>query len=238
MFVPVCHGNFRLPPPTFTFILLTCYLKSSASTAVKLATSEMEPSDALWTDRSAFESELDDLIDSAMGSSSDGTSLPSRKRAAVQDPPSKHLRTEDDLEKPTALVDYSRHVYPSRRVLLDRPGAFRLREVFCKPIDKEVKDEAHTVIGPQTSPSMSSIMSAQFSPSDQTGHNKTWSTLANTVRRQWDSRKADLEYESLLEHRRKENLEKVDRYVPEHPGPKRLLQRPAPFPTGEASGAD
>ncbi|TKA23084.1 hypothetical protein B0A50_07401 [Salinomyces thailandicus] len=43
---------------------------------------------------------------------------------------------------------------------------------------------------------------------------KTWLTSRNAVRRQWDTRKDDLEYDNLLELRRTERVNNVDRYVP------------------------
>lgn len=53
----------------------------------------MDPEDALWTDRSIFESELEGLIDSAMNSEASPHSL---KRTAPQDKLRKRQKTSQD----------------------------------------------------------------------------------------------------------------------------------------------
>lgn len=64
-------------------------------------------------------------------------------------------------------------------------------------------------------------------------------TNRNAVRRQWDTRKDDLEYEALLELRRSETVDNIDRYVPPVGNPKpsrrpepKLLARHLPPATG------
>ena len=167
----------------------------------------------LWTDRSAFESELDGLIDGVVRSSSE--SSPALKRPAAQNTRTKRFKSNHDTDRTQASVDYGRHVHPSRKELLERPDAPELREV----ISRVEYNLGCSTVAPRSSlvHRKSNVADSSWSLNDHLHQTGTWSTLANTVRRQWNTRKDDLEYQFLLEQRRNENLQKVDRYVPESP---------------------
>ena len=59
---------------------------------------------------------------------------------------------------------------------------------------------------------------------------ETFPTLSDTVRRQWDPSKGDMDYEHLLQLRRKERLLNVDRYVPQNPMRRKTYLQRSTFP--------
>lgn len=152
---------------------------------------------------------------------------------------------------------HDRHVHPSRRVLVDRPDAQHLRDVFCGPGPEWTnaeRDEGRLQRSDAVSEFVDAVEADGPGLPDRTGSgrpvlyphapahhprdDKTWATQRNAVRRQWDPRKDDLEYEALLELRRSEKIDNIDRYVP-IPGDPRPQRRPAPprrngpFPFGQ-----
>lgn len=187
----------------------------------------MEPQDALWTDRSVFESELDGLIDSAIKSETS----PSLKRPAVQDHPSKRVKTEQEPEDFEPIENYSLHVHPSRKVLLDRPDAPKVRD-RSSPSGRWDHNRFASTLNPISNHNNLGNVPMHRQSSRNGRPNGTWPTLSNTVRRQWDPRKDDIEYELLLEQRRKEKLQNVDRYVPDRQG---RNKRPSSFSNGFSS---
>ncbi|KAK5124187.1 hypothetical protein LTR85_001890 [Meristemomyces frigidus] len=152
--------------------------------------------------------------------------------------------------------NHSLHVHPARRVLLDRPDAQDLRNVFqgssssprwTKTPLKEGRlqhvsstpthlaaAEANLSGFPQRSASGHPVTHPRI-PAHPSHNDRTWATQRNAVRRQWDTTKDDLEYEALLELRRNEKVANVDRYVPPpgNPHPKRrpaMSRRDGSFP--------
>jgi hypothetical protein len=152
----------------------------------------MDPMEAT-TDRTTFESELELLL------STPATSSPSRKRPAVAGPlPAHHITANSDgasskrikadpaLENgPSTPGNDMPNFHPARLLLLDA---------------SQTRAQIRPPLGPRRA---------------RQGHQgQTWRTLTNTIRRQWDPRKDDLDYEFLLEQRRRERVSNVDRYVP------------------------
>ena len=181
----------------------------------------MEPRDALSANRTTFEIELDGLISEAMNSRT-SSSTSSRKRLAAQTPSSKRLKLESDQETAPSPVDDDSNVHPSRKVLLNRSDAHqlhgRLRGLGADGSGPELSSST-------TSPSTSNGDTYMQQNTVQIiTSNKPPFTIRDTVRRQWDPRKDHhLEYDSLLERRRSEQLKNVDRYVP---GSATNLKRP------------
>ena len=86
----------------------------------------MGPEDILWTDRTAFDSELDDLIGSAINSDA---SPFTRKRPAIQDASSKRQKTNGSHVKEVSWNDYSQHVHPARKPLLEQADTDELEHI-------------------------------------------------------------------------------------------------------------
>lgn len=179
----------------------------------------MEPEDALWTDRSMFDSELDGLIDSVIKSSSS----PSLKRAATSSLPNKraktaHLEFEDFQQK----KKYNLHVHPQRTALLDQADSSILTN-HSSPVDHRTQSRSTSDSNTPPNDIGSGAVKTFGASSTSFKRSRTRHTLYNTVKRQWDPRKDDLDYEALLELRRNEKLQNVDRYVP---GPQPREPRP------------
>jgi hypothetical protein len=145
------------------------------------------------TDNTTFESELNLLL------STPATSSPSRKRPAMEGPvPAHHIKANSESVsskriKTDPALENGQHT-PSNDILNVHPARRLLLDVL------EPRDQIKPPLGPRRARHQS----------------QTWRTLTNTVRRQWDSRKDDLDYEFLLEQRRRERVSNVDRYVPEN----------------------
>ena len=149
----------------------------------------MDPVHAFSTDATAFESELNLLLSTpALSETSKASSTSSRKRHA-EDITGSAKRVRVDLRSDVSQTSYANvdiiNVHPARRALLNGPSGGDA-DVRPASFDRDVSEKQA----------------------------RTRRTLSNSVRRQWDTRKDDLDYEYLLEQRRKEKLIGVDRYVP------------------------
>ena len=176
----------------------------------------MEPTEAISLDRSTFENELDELIDSVR---SESILSPTPKRSAVQEAQEKRLKTELGSREEQALAEYSLHVHPSRRVLLDRPNTPR-SNCESEHVDTD------SIPGRRSNQGKSKAVAGG---QDMTGQKHQYgvrrrscgkpradnATLKTSVWRQWDERLDVLGYDVLLQQRRKESLTNVDRYVPD-----------------------
>ena len=180
----------------------------------------MDPMGALSTDQIMFNSELDLLLSApaVSESSKTTTSPPRRKRSAEEDNASvKRVRSESRGEIFPAGIDDILNVHPSRRHVLNVPNARANIGVssHVRQNDKDVSRDNTLVDRTNKEPAGSGAgPRSQYGRTEQA---RTWRTLTNSVRRQWDARKDDLDYEFLVEQRRKEKLANVDRYVPVMP---------------------
>lgn len=169
----------------------------------------MDSQELFRTDRSAFNSELDELIKSAANPKPG--SMPVLKRPAVQDTPTKRVKTVHGSDTSTSQDEYSAHVHPSRLVLLDRSKRPELRkELHCPNGSDDASGSNETAPTPAKSAGSPLSSPTSLAPT----HPRAWDTLSNTIRRQWDANMEDIDYEHLLQQRRNERLRKVDRYVP------------------------
>ncbi|KAK3678229.1 hypothetical protein LTR37_021499 [Vermiconidia calcicola] len=181
----------------------------------------MEPQNALWSDRSTFESELDGLVEGAAAARS--SSIQSSGKRTVKSEldgliegaaaaglssirssgkhtvelvtPPKRIKLDHTPRNTTATAGYSEHVHPSRMVLLDRPRQIEPNANIARDNSKQRRS----------------------SMTDHHDSRTTLPTICKVVRPQWDVQKDELNYESLLQQRRKERLKNVDRYVPGPP---------------------
>ncbi|KAK4550157.1 hypothetical protein LTR36_003124 [Oleoguttula mirabilis] len=155
---------------------------------------------------------------------------PTLKAQSAPEPQSRLPSSEHNAEN---VGNHSLHVHPARRVLLDRPDAQGLRDVFHGPAPKWTKTPLNEgrLQRSQAIPSLRDAAKADVRAvvhlRDPTNIDKTWATQRNAVRRQWDMSKDDLAYEALLELRRNEKIDNIDRYVPPA-GNARPQRRPAP----------
>ena len=150
----------------------------------------MDPMEAT-TEKTTFESELELLL------STPATSSPSRKRPAMEGRlPAHQIGTNSEGTsskriKAEPVVENGKYT-PGSDVLNVHPARRLLLDL------PETREQIIAPRGPRRAPRPG----------------QTWRTLTNTVRRQWDPRKDDLDYEFLLEQRRREPVSNVDRYVP------------------------
>jgi len=138
-----------------------------------------------------------------------------------------HLPRHSDREDAAATAQDNCQVHPSRRNLVVQNDKQQPREAFYGPglewmgtSPEFGRHERSESLGNDASSGglrgSSPLAFIEQSP----GEKRTWETHRNAVRRQWDTRKDDLEYEALLELRRKEKLVNIDRYVPLTGNPK------------------
>jgi hypothetical protein len=104
-------------------------------------------------------------------------------------------------------------VRPSKRL---KTESLPIRNSIAVP-SKADEDHVHTsrqglVRSDATAPTSGS--STPTAPRAYMNGKKPWQAPSNAVRRQWASGDEDVDYESMLEFRRKEKLDNVDRYVP------------------------
>ena len=188
--------------------------------------------EALSTDKTTFESELDLLLSapSLSDSSKSITSPLSRKRSAEEgNAPSKRVKTAPQGEIFAVGTDNIVNVHPSRRQLLSLPNARATRKVPSHPRESHRQGSQDTTLWYRADKDTAG--SGVVYQNGGTAQTRTWQTLSNSVRRQWDDRKDDLDYEFLVEQRRKEKLTNVDRYVPAvSPTPSNAPKRRTVFP--------
>ncbi|CAK4023415.1 Hypothetical predicted protein [Lecanosticta acicola] len=132
------------------------------------------------------------------------------KTPAPQHASAKRARLEDPVAEVQAV---SADVHPSRVSLLQQPEYARrgsAQELVspASPIESSALPAEETMTSAVQGTGANTVKLGAQCPS------KTWNTLRNTVHRQWDSRRDDMGYEELLENRRAEKLQNVDRYVP------------------------
>lgn len=190
----------------------------------------MDPSAALLANQKGFEEDLQQLITDIIGSTEststeisppspqpeeDGPRDTPRKRPfAATTPSTEYSPAPSTIKRPkreqseSPSMPNGGFMHPSRSA--------RLEEELSHPGDPSSpmpdNDVDFSAVPRNGGTAANSIPLRQ--PSSKTGATSTWSTLQNTIQRQWDTRKSDLEYEELLRHRRKEKLKAVDRYVP------------------------
>ena len=211
----------------------------------------MDPRKALVSDQEGFERDLERMITDILSGSSTETpneespvspqhdgetrAMPQKRTFAALTPPMEYSPAPPSVKRAkTDQTDvssetYGTHMHPSRKAQLFEPPA--------ASSDAESKFEhvatprAIASAGPPTSATRANVTPLGIPPrpaKDTT----TWSTLRNTIHRQWDPRKGDLDYEEVLKHRRSERLDGVDRYVPMWSPdilPKKSNMHPFPF---------
>ena len=179
------------------------------------AAAAMDPMETLSTDKATFESELDLLLSApSLSDSSKPTTSPlSRKRSAEEaNHPSKRVKTAPQGEIFAVGTDDVVNVHPSRRQLLSLPNTRANHNVPYRPRESHKQGSQDNTLWYRSNKDPAG--SGAVYQNAGTEHTRTWQTLSNSVRRQWDDRKDDLDYEFLVEQRRKEKLTNVDRYVP------------------------
>lgn len=161
-------------------------------------------SSAYSENKTTFEAELALLLSAP--------SQPSKKRRSAEEDGTapKRMRPEPESASPDIV-----QVHPARGELLDLSASSNIQELGHHHDGRTFKGRKPTRNGSR----------------EPENHMRTWRTPANTVKRPRDSRKDDLNYNFLLYQRRKEQLSKVDRYVPRIPvGPRGLPIRPRDLP--------
>lgn len=214
----------------------------------------MDPAHALLSNQKGFEQDLEQMINDILSgsSASASTSTPGSTEVSPtfatsqQDPRnaqhkrllSSHTDTTDDSPEPSSpkrlkldqsdLLSQSRdaHMHPARRAMLDEhaPHAPVTDDNLPEPLASGAN------AGHRRSVTAANSIPLGDPRAKTNDGAATWSTLQNTVQRQWDSRKDDLEYGELLKHRRKERVDRVDRYVPAWTPPKPEKPKNQAFP--------
>lgn len=95
----------------------------------------MGPEDILLTDRSIFDSELDDLIGSAMNS---GASSPSRKRPAIQRDQNKRRKISRDYGEGNPSEDEHTHMHPARKAFLEQATSDEFENIPSSSKEQEL----------------------------------------------------------------------------------------------------
>jgi hypothetical protein len=176
----------------------------------------MDPMETLSTDKTTFESELDLLLSAPSLSDSSKTTIspPPRKRSGEEsNAPVKRIKTESLGKKGAAENNDIFNVPPSRRQLLNLPSDHEGNNVASHPHEGKGGSRG-TAYRDITSTKSARSGAVPLDRNWSTAQTRTWPTLRNSVRRQWDTSKDDLKYETLVQQRRKEKLTNVDRYVP------------------------
>jgi len=121
--------------------------------------------------------------------------------------------------------NHALHMHPSRRALLDghdspssHVGSLGNRHAHGSNDERRqgpslIDKSRGTLLAPNSSPVRPAFGNADPTPRLDVSE-QTWTTVRNAVQRQRDPRKDDMAYEALLELRRNEKIEDIDRYVP------------------------
>lgn len=229
----------------------------SQSSLPRRRRAKMDPGEALIHDQEAFEKDLEQLITEALTGSSE-TIAGSAELTSPLSPPEEPVQLATPQKRPsTALSSVTEYtstdsgtkrvkrehsdtasaptyddtnLHPSRQALLDAPRLISPRSPPTAP--EEVLPSIKPGINFTGSATRANAIPLGHQHTGKATSGSTSSTLSNTVRRQWDPRKTDLDYEELLKHRRNEKLHSVDRYVPtwdaSYKGNK-TKQQPFPF---------
>ncbi|KAK3616986.1 hypothetical protein LTR56_025583 [Elasticomyces elasticus] len=194
----------------------------------------MEPGEAYHVDRQLFDNELTNLIKEYALAAIPMLSGPAKITTAlsVSDPRSKRRRNNLAVET-TRQLPSAGELYTVKSHARSQDGS-SLREIAVPrrcPGRGSYKPASHhemrIELGPATAarhfqnlpspdhPALRSPTGLHDDFSRPYKMRKTWTTVRNAVRRQDDPYKDDMAYEALLELRRNEKIENVDRYVPD-----------------------
>lgn len=202
----------------------------------------MDPEEVFMSDQKRFEEDLSELITDLLSGSSASTTTDASPPTPPEQDEQQATPRKRTYSVAASTTDCSPAPDSGKRPKLGQSCSSR--DVPMHPARKAWLDEGPLMSPePQDPQSLGGYPTGAFSSSSSSataanttplGHptgKATWSTLQNTIRRQWDPRKSDLEYEELLKHRRNEKLVRVDRYIPLwSPGQKPKISKKRAFP--------
>lgn len=196
----------------------------------------MDPGEALMSNQKGFEHELEKMITDILSGSSASTSeevspqlpppesdepqaTPRKRPASSHTPPTEYSPAPSPVKR--AKLEQMEQSSTSKSADMHPARTARLKEQPSESGDlsspKPDNGYTHFTSNSPAGPTRSATTANAIPLGLFTGRAPdpvTWSTLHNTIQRQWYPRKTDLEYEELLRHRRNEKLSNVDRYVP------------------------
>ncbi|KAK3634221.1 hypothetical protein LTR56_015428 [Elasticomyces elasticus] len=194
----------------------------------------MEPGEAYHVDRQLFDNELTNLIKEYALAASPILSGPANITTAlsVSDPWSKKRTNDSAVETIRQLPSVGEFCTVKSHARSQDGSSLRKIGVPRRyPGRGSYKPASHHEVRVEFSPATAARHFQNLPSPDQpalrspTGLDddfsrpykmqKTWATVRNAVRRQDDPYKDDMAYEALLELRRNEKIENVDRYVPD-----------------------